>query len=268
MNNIYFLNRTAEKFYHPKIEYTGKYEFIDEDFGNWKIRFLESGTLKFIENQPEYLDVFLVGGGASGCLGGNGTSTPGSGGAGGFTSRGIIKLNSQINEFKIEIGEGGTAVSAQGGSDGKPTKAFDLIAKGGIAGTDNNNFISEGGSGGGGYKVDNSASGENEVGCNGGSNGSNGDGETFVGKGQNFTTREFYESNGKLYAGGGGSASSKPNIEGGLGGAGGGGKGSNSGNTGATAGEPNTGGGGGGGNSAGAQAGGSGIVVIRNTRYN
>lgn len=256
-----------------------QYKIVQENSNDWKIYFYESGTLTFLQNKPEYLDVFLVGGGASGNAGANGDGTPGSGGAGGFTSRGIIRLDTNINEYTITIGEGGiyagTSDNEGSGDDGKPTSAFGLTANGGIAGKKTNNYISSGGSGGGGYSRDSSvtdtSSSNNEYGANGGKDGNNGSGQEYIGLGQGFTTREFYESKGKLYAGGGGGASSQQNKNGGIGGEGGGGNGSNSSNDGVTAGKPNTGGGGGGSNNGTkdkkpAGNGGSGIVVIRNLR--
>lgn len=273
MNEVFIFGKNKNADYRmPKISYTkivkannvdtqlpAAYDFIEESLGNWKIRFLESGTLKFLENQPEYLDVFLVGGGSGGSNQRN--YLPGIGGSGGFTKRGIIKLSKEEN-YDIKIGAGG-----KNGTNGEDSSAFGLIAKGGIAPIANN-FIGEGGSGGGGYEGENSNSNDitKVAPMDGASNGNDASGvkleldDAYAGKGQGFTTREFYETNGKLYAGGGGGATNGHN---GIGGEGGGGKGGAE----ATAGEPNTGGGGGGKYSANGMPGGSGIVVIRNIRY-
>ena len=245
-----------------------QYKIVRENSNDWKIYFYESGTLTFLQNKPEYLDVFLVGGGSSSDAGGEGAKMPGSGGAGGFTSRGIIKLNSDINEYSIIVGKGGTPSGATG-VNGEDSSAFNLIAKGGIAPNSSNNYIGQGGSGGGGYTTTNDSddSYKKWTGADGGSNGKNGSGNNRVGQGQGFTTREFYEPNGILYAGGGGGASSATDgTAGGKGGEGGGGNGSTYENKYATPGLPNTGGGGGAYNYDKATAGGSGIVVIRNLR--
>lgn len=89
------------------------------------------------------------------------------------------------------------------------------------------------------------------------------------GAGQGTTTRAFGESNGTLYAGGGGGSWSPSGHTGavGQGGAGGGGRGrnnDNSGNIDGTNGTPNTGGGSGGFSGAKVNGqGGSGIVIVR-----
>lgn len=243
-----------------------QYQIVQENSNDWKIYFYESGTLTFLHNKPEYLDVFLVGGGSSSDAGGGDEQMPGSGGAGGFTSRGIIKLGLNDNDYQIIIGDGGISTGSTG-QDGKPSSAFGLIAKGGIAPKKDNNYIGQGGSGGGGYNKKDGETYINWTGADGGSDGKNGSGTDRAGQGQGFTTREFYEPNGTLYAGGGGGASSATNdAAGGKGGEGGGGHGSDRKNIGMTSGLPNTGGGGGACNYSKTTAGGSGIVVIRNLR--
>lgn len=126
-----------------------------------------------------------------------------------------------------------------------------------------------GGSGGGAY-------GNGQV-YNGGSDGGNGDPQNAAnigidhwgspGKGQGTTTREFGESVGTLYAGGGGAGGNGSAQA--KGGSGGGGNGAYSGtNAQPTSGAANTGGGGGGMyyGLTNVGKGGSGIVVIRNHR--
>ena len=49
----------------PEYTYTGNASLIDDGGGNWRIKFLTSGTLTFTKlgNAKGGLDVFLVGGG-------------------------------------------------------------------------------------------------------------------------------------------------------------------------------------------------------------
>lgn len=253
----------------PEFTYTGNCQIVQDndaaipDFaswkGNWKIRFLTSGIFTVTNMHgwtDNHIDVFLVGGGGSGAWY---DGKAGGGGAGGYTlTKKRIAINTQT-PYSITIGAGAPSQSAQNhgtlpGNDGGNTTAFGFTANGGGGSTHLNG--ADGGSGGAG------------AGGNGGSDG--GDGTTtsshqpYRGMGQISTpgpngetgnTREFGESTGKLYSGGGKSAS-------GTAGAGGGGTGA-----------ANTGGGGN--NMTGsepssasrqANVGGSGIVVIRNAR--
>ena len=242
----------------PTYSYTGNSTFIDDGNYNWRIKFLTSGVLTFTKlgNAKNGIDVFLVGGG---CAGGSGSWDANNGygkaGSGGYTKthKGVqVAVNTAYN---IVIGAGGQSAFASGGS----TSAFDVTANGGTK--------LGGGSGGGAY-------GNGDV-NNGGSNGGNGDPQDAAnigvdhwaspGKGQGTTTREFGESTGTLYAGGGGAGSNGSAQA--HGGAGGGGNGAWNGNQ-PTSGAANTGGGGGGmyyGLTI-LGTGGSGIVVIRNSR--
>ena len=250
----------------PEFTYTGDYEIVNDSDepitvsqGNWKIRFLTSGTLTFtnLNGAEGGIDVFLVGGGASG--GGRG------GGGGGYTkTQKSVSVNTGI-EYPIIVGAGGLAPTTSNRvppNAGGATSAFGLTANGGDTST-NGDYPSSGGSGGGSGKV-------GGAGYSGGSDGSSGGGDVG-GSGQGTTTREFGESTGKLYAGGGGGGAVTTN-ETSSGGAGGGGDG---GGVGADPrpknGDANTGGGGGGlGNlyssAATYASGGSGIVIIRNAR--
>ena len=268
---------------------------INDGNGNWRIKFFESGT--FIMSYPDvnYIDVFVVGGGGGG--GGSGVNDDNSwyiigagGGGGGYTktcrysnelNTELITINKNTN-YNIVIGAGGTAgqcrpnqttIPLLPGGDGGTSSGFECSAAGGKGGPTNYyKYGSPGGSGGGGGGI-------HYAGGTGGSDGSAGAaaggdygvsvGNGAGGAGQGSTTREFGESTGDLYAGGGGGGSGGNNGNGGAGGAGGGGSGGNSGG-GGTAGTKNTGGGGGGsGNSCSvvsSNAGGSGIVIIRNHR--
>lgn len=237
----------------PDFTYSGDYQVVQDndapisDFanwkGNWKIRFLTSGTFT-VRNMYGWngsIDVFLVGGG-----GPSGANSSGTGGGGGGYTATYKNIKLAVNQgYPIAIGSGGASYNSDGGT----TRAFGKSAAGGIHVGDNWTKGGNGGSGGAGPR-----------GGSGGSDGSNGTGtgsNSDGGLGQGTTTREFGESAGRLYAGGGGST-------GGRAGEGGGGEAKQNGAT-------NTGGGGGGygaseGGSKFVYAGGSGIVIIRNAR--
>lgn len=242
----------------PEFTYTGNYSLIDDGGGDWRIKFLTSGVLTFTKlvGAKNGIDVFCVGGG---CAGGSGNWDANNGygkaGSGGYTKtqKGIqVAVNTAYN---IVIAAGGQSAFASGGD----TSAFGVTAGGGTK--------LEGGSGGAAY-------GNGQV-NNGGSDGGNGDPQSAAnigidhngspGKGQGTTTREFGESTGTLYAGGGGAGGNGSQQA--KGGDGGGGNGAWNGNQ-PTSGEANTGGGGGGmyyGLTT-LGKGGSGIAVIRNHR--
>lgn len=227
----------------PNFTYTGNYTEVDDGGGNWRIKFLTSGTLT-LKNKI-VVDVFLVGGG------GGGRSSSNVGGGGGGYTHTTLKMEINPGIYPITIGAGGAA-----NANGSPSTFNNLSANGGSTGREigDSGYGGNGGSGGG-------------LAGNGGSDGGNGaSAYGRGGSGQGTTTREFGESSGDLYAGGGGgsSTSSYQTFTGGAGGGGNGGGGSVGG---ITAGTPNTGGGGGAGNVGYvAAAGGSGIVIIRNAR--
>lgn len=255
----------------PAFAYTGKYNVRDDDV----VELLESGEITFVEDGV--IDVFMVGGGG----GGDGSSTTtnsanaykiGGGGGGGYTK--TSKRISVQGSYQIVIGAGGS-VGLNGGATSFGDK---LSVNGGISGKDLTGTSPStigghgGGSGGGGGVNSNSDYGT------GGYDGSNGEHgyptDRSGGQGQNFTTREFGEPAGKLYAGGGGGGramfSATPIIS--NGGSGGGGAGGFQWDTNvdqvAGAGGANTGGGGGGAVGSywkGMQggSGGSGIVCFR-----
>lgn len=229
----------------PEFTYTGDYAIVDDsdnpisDFaswkGNWKIRFLTSGTFTVtkLNGWDGRLDVFLVGGGAAGATGSNTCH----GGGGGYTLTAKNVSLQKNTPYEIVIGAGGNATAAQGGD----TLAFSYTAAGGKN--------PDGGSGGG-------------KGGTSSTNGGNGasDGGTAHGTGQGTTTREFGEEAGTLYSPGGGGGG----RTGGTGGEGGGGDGSYGGAAGNGA--ENKGAGGGGSRQGTVGTGGSGIAIIRNTR--
>lgn len=233
---------------------------IDDGDGNWRIKFVESGTLIPYENMS--IDAFLVGGGGGGG-GGVYNTNYGSGGGGGYTTTQSDITLVAGEQYQIVIGSGGAGGgSGSSGSIGGTTSAFSFNALGGQGGT-NYSVGGAGGSGGGG-----AGSGGN-LGGDGGSNGSNGfNSYTNGGQGQGISTYEFGDSTLTIYSGGGAGGG---NNGGGTGGSGGGGRGAGGSNAGGgVSGSKNSGGGGGGGgagtgNQSGGR-GGTGIVVIRNQR--
>lgn len=250
----------------PEFTYTGDYEIVSDDDqpitvsqGNWKIRFLTSGTLTFtnLNGAENGIDVFLVGGGGGGSR---------AAGGGGYTKTLKAVKVSVGTAYLIEIGAGGIAGvgNSKAGGSGGTSNAFGASANGGEAKTNGaTSFVGANGGSGGGAGSTNGAGGQ------GGSDGSDGFHRNGTnqdsGTGQGTTTREFGESGGKLYAGGGGGGTIT-SSNGGAGGDGGGGDGGNT-SGGATSGATNTGSGGGGAaNSKAGGAGGSGIVIIRNAR--
>ena len=236
------------------MNYTGNCSIIDDGYGNYRIKFLTSGTLTF--NQNVSSEFFLVGGGGSGGK----VMESGCGGGGGYIKQGAIAI-AKGNNYNLTVGSGGIGVS-QNGEDSviKKGNVELLRALGGIAGQDNGG---NGGSGGAGRVS------HNESGLAGGSNGSDGskkDNSKPSGIGSHQTTREFGEDDGDLYAGGGGSGG----WFGGEGGEGGGGHGADACGHDTNPninGTPNTGGGGGGASNFQIPGnGGSGIIILRNQR--
>ena len=243
----------------PSYTYTGQSQLIDDGSGNWRIKFLTSGTLTFtnLGTASSGIDVFLVGGGG-------GAGPHGGGGGGGYTAtyKSITVATSQ--SYAIVVGAGGAGVKGDNvPGDGGTSSAFSKSAAGGKAG---GRLVSSayGGAGGSGGGASCAKLGLADTsGVVGGSNGSDGGSTSHWsgGKGQRTTTREFGESSGTLYSGGGGGYC-------GTGGAGGGGSAATVMNTNGVSGTTNTGGGGGAGKGSNISggSGGSGIVVIRNHR--
>lgn len=254
-----------------KFTYTGDYVVRKDGV----VELLTSGTIVFLE--PKVIDVFMVGGGGSG-RSPYGADPQGFGGGGGGYTRTVKRVNVAANtQYPVTIGTGGTPTSgvSMNGNPGGSSSFNTFTVNGGTItpGTASYNTTGyNGGSGGGGGVSSNSDYGA------GGSDGNNGETgyptHTLGGYGQGFTTREFGEASGKLYAGGGGGGrymhAQSPVVS--IGGPGGGGTGGWSGNDvdgkqEAAAGVANTGGGGGGGAFGyfvvqGA-SGGSGIVCFR-----
>lgn len=256
----------------PKFTYTGQYNIRKDGV----VELLTSGTIVFLE--PKVIDLFMVGGGGGGS-GSNLEYEKGFGGGGGGYTRTNKRVAVQANtEYPVTVGNGGTP-GATGGASG--FNAYTVNGGGGgaiISGSTYRYFGGSGGSGGGGGVSSNSDYGT------GGYDGSNGEygypSSNQYGTGQLFTTREFNENGGKLYAGGGGGGrymvSQSPVVS--MGGNGGGGSGGWSGSRASgltqapSPGVANTGGGGGGGACASTTiyvngaSGGSGIVCFRDAQ--
>lgn len=192
----------------PEFTYTGDYEIVNDSDepitvsqGNWKIRFLTSGTLTFtnLNGAENGIDVFLVGGGGAG--GAHSGDFMGGGGGGGYTTtkRAVIV---QVNMgYKIVVG----GISSNAGANGGDSSAFNQTAKGGKGGATHN-----GGNGGSGGGVGGNSNDGNYQASVGGTDGSDGkkayrDGVEHgtPGTGQGTTTAEFGESGKKLYSPGG-----------------------------------------------------------------
>jgi hypothetical protein len=245
----------------PKMKFTYTGDYVVRKDG--VVELLTSGTIVFLE--PKVIDLFMVGGGASGYISTSAQASGFGGGGGGYTRTVrsiIVKAN---DSFEVAIGAGGVAPNRPGGVTGFGAYTVNGGVYAGVQG-------GKGGSGGGGGVSSNSDYGS------GGSDGNNGEvgypSSATGGNGQGFTTREFGESFGKLYAGGGGggrymSAQSAVVSAGGAGGGGTGGWISGTGSQAAAAGMANTGGGGGGGATVTSTkyihgaSGGSGIMCFR-----
>lgn len=249
----------------PIFTYTGSYELVDDNDavisnpnewnGHWKIRFLTSGTLKFTNLKSiTHIDVFLVG--AGGGVEANGWS---GGGGGGYTlTAKRVQISTNIN-YTVTIGAGSA------GNNGGDSIAFGKKAAGGKKCPKNStgHTAGNGGSGACCYVQNNNTYGGSDGGNSwAGTEGGLGQRNNPGPNGETGSTREFGESDGNPYSGGGGGGCGNGYTLS-KGGDGGGG---NNDNPGAN----NTGGGAGGhsmwATNKNALAGGSGIVIIRDAR--
>lgn len=174
----------------------GTYVVLDDGDGNWRIKFLSSGT--FTPLKDMVIDVFLVGAGG-GHYSSVGTNVPSAGGGGYTTTVKSIVLGAGT-AYAVTVGAAGAASSAGG-----TTSAFGSQALGGNPGTyvnlyNGNTVYYQGGNGGSGG----SGGGTYAGGVDGG-NGGSGTADFRPGTGQGTTTREFAETTGDLYSTGGGS---------------------------------------------------------------
>lgn len=258
----------------PEYTFSGSHQMIDDGAGNWRIRLLTTGTLKFADlgSAANGIDVFCVGGGGGGSAY-QYANASGGGAGGGYTKTYKSVAVAVGTNYTVVIGGGGvpqlTTVGGNGGQSYFSSTSY--AANGGYGagrGTSGNKtnryYGGDGGSGGAGVGTNNGTPNPSAA---GGSDGNNGNG-SLGGIGQGATTREFGESGATLYAGGGAACkvlTTDQNITGADGG--GGGIVNSRGQNGGT----NTGGGGAGSGvnasaASSAGTGGSGIVIIRNHR--
>lgn len=204
---------------------------------NFSIVFVEHNTVKITESVDEIfvpgditsLDLFGVGGGASGAVGGGTTAKPlvVAGGGSGYTET-ILGRNCAKKRLKIEIGAGGEPVNvnyssnymkyADGKAGGNTTiKKYEgdqsttiLSANGAPASkagySSGMNYYGTGGSCGGGGLSSTSKASQ----FDGAEDGKSNNGATP----QGTTTRAFGEADGELFASGGGGASIEANYAG------------------------------------------------------
>ena len=215
--------------YLPTYTYTGSQQLIDEGNFNWRLRLLTSGTLAFSHlgsAESSGAQVFLVGGGG-------GAGGFGAGGGGGYTRTVTVALATGTG-YSIIGGAGGAA----GGNAGGDSSALGQTVSGGRGGGYNFAAGGDGGSGGGGRPF-----GPGGVDGGNGGSGTSGDARGPGGNGQGSTTREFGSPEGTLYSSGGWGMDAAHTQD----------EAANTGNGGDSNGDNGMGGG-------------SGIVVIRNTR--
>lgn len=289
--------------YIPIFTYTGNYEIVDDNNNvisnpnnacveNWKIRFLTDGTLTItdLKSASSGVDIFIVGGGGGGGAGSRWVAISSRGGAGGGGGAAITVTKFPIaanTSYTLDIGAASSNTVFKKGT----MAYYTALAGGSVSGTpyyvNNSGWTIPKASGGAGrLSTETSNYGAVSVVAKAGAS-SGGTG--------NY---EFNGTSGYRYGAGGGTGSAGVSTSlggyasgGGSGGSDGGGKGgsgcsfyndggwSTHGGYSGSVGKANTGsGGGGGGGSCGTDTstygsvggganGGSGIIIIRNTRY-
>lgn len=122
---------TARQIYSGNFEfsYTGQYEFTGSLEGNWQIKFLTRGmlTIKSLGNADKGVDLFLLGGGAGGGRGSGYWGRHENGGSGGSANT-YYKVPVSEGACEIVVGDGGDP-----GENGKASSAFGRTAGGGTA---------------------------------------------------------------------------------------------------------------------------------------
>ena len=166
----------------PQFTYTGEYESLADGDGNWRIKFLTSGTFTPLMNMT--VDIFLVGGGGGG-------SVTGGGGGGGYTLTQLSVALTKDTGYPVVVGDGGADET-----DGDSSTMSGYEAAGGIAAVDENGGAGASGGGAAAYDV----AGDGATDGADGWDTANADGGT----GQGTTTKEF--GTGDKYGGGGGGA--------------------------------------------------------------
>lgn len=133
MGDAFMLHRVKTRI--PKFTYTGNYQFVDDGSGNWRIKFLSSGTLTFtsLGNANKGIDVFIVGGGAGGAARALGSMYAHSGGGSGYVT--TVKDGSIVpvkgTGYSITIGAGGKSNDSSGGTS--PMDSYTQGANGGTS---------------------------------------------------------------------------------------------------------------------------------------
>ena len=214
--------------YLPTYTYTGSQQLIDEGNFNWRLRLLTSGTLTF-----SHLGSAESSGAQVFLVGGGGGAGGFGAGGGGYTRTVTVALATGTG-YSIIVGAGGAA----GGNAGGDSSALGQTVSGGRGGGYNFAAGGDGGSGGGGRPF-----GPGGVDGGNGGSGTSGDARGPGGNGQGSTTREFGSPEGTLYSSGGWGMDAAHTQD----------EAANTGNGGDSNGDNGMGGG-------------SGIVVIRNTR--
>lgn len=214
--------------YLPTYTYTGSQQLIDEGNFNWRLRLLTSGTLAF-----SHLGSAESSGAQVFLVGGGGGAGGFGAGGGGYTRTVTVALATGTG-YSIIVGAGGAA----GGNAGGDSSALGQTVSGGRGGGYNFAAGGDGGSGGGGRPF-----GPGGVDGGNGGSGTSGDARGPGGNGQGSTTREFGSPEGTLYSSGGWGMDAAHTQD----------EAANTGNGGDSNGDNGMGGG-------------SGIVVIRNTR--
>lgn len=189
--------------------YTGTYKLTQNTEG-WQIKFLTSGT--FTPKKTMTIDIFVVGGGGGG--GWPAINYAGPGGGGGYTSMSTKQALVANTAYRVIVGAGGVAATASstiGGEGNDSAFALDsaylaITPKKSTGGNGTTHHGGDGGSGGAGQGIIGYVSGIHDAGAAGGSDGNSAkSGDNFYpGSGQGYSTREFGEATGILYAGGGG----------------------------------------------------------------
>ena len=145
----------------PEFTYTGEYKILNDSDGeinssngNWKIKFLTSGTAKItaLNGAADGVDIFIVGGGGGGAgavdYGDDGVSG-GWGGSGAY-SQTIKDVLIDTSSYDIVIGGGGSGGGpyASAGKTGGTSTAFGYSANGGDGGGTSRTTYEFGGSSG------------------------------------------------------------------------------------------------------------------------
>lgn len=196
---------TRPKGIGPHITYTGNYEVINDGLGNWRVKFLSSGTLVFKSGANKVrdgLDVFLVGGGGNAARQTfYGDPACGHGGSGYTRTQKNVAVERNV-AYTITVGGTRQASSAFGYTA--------AAGESGYASNTGDHYWAHGGNGGSGGAAS-ALAGTTSGGVDGNDGRPADSGYKGLGQrnkrgpnGETGTTREFGEPDGQLYAMGGG----------------------------------------------------------------